>query len=194
MIKARIRWCSCRAENILTLGKLQCCQVYDFIRTFTEFTVFVRSTENDCKCTEVSPFSFIILLVIKGKRSTALEVKVLLQASPMDDSSTSAEGPVPQGPECPAPKRKCLDSGRGKFKYTWKLPEGIGSSSKGAKYAFCKYYICIAHGGFNDVTRRVSGKTHNQRLHDIHSTPTLTTFASSTQNQSHKVMLAEVIL
>ena len=114
----------------------------------------------------------------------------------MDDSSTSAEGPVPQGPECPAPKRKCLDSGRGMFKNTWKLPEGIGSSSKGAKYAFCKYcssHICIAHGGLNDVTRHVSGKTHKQRLHDIHSTPTLTTFASSTQNQSHKVMLAEVM-
>ena len=104
----------------------------------TEFTVFVRSTEKDCKCTEVPPFSFIILLVIKGKGSTALEVKVLLQASAMDDSSTSAEGPVPPGPECPAPKRKCLDSGRGMYKNTWKLPEGIGSSSKGAKYAFCK--------------------------------------------------------
>ena len=50
--------------------------MYDFIRTFTEFTVFVRSMENDCKCTEVPPFSFIILLVIKGKGSTALEVKV----------------------------------------------------------------------------------------------------------------------
>ena len=24
MIKARIRWCSCRVENILTLGKLLC--------------------------------------------------------------------------------------------------------------------------------------------------------------------------
>ena len=109
----------------------------------------------------------------------------------MDDSSTSAEGP-----ECLAPKRKCLDSGRGMFKNTWKLPEGIGSSSKGAKYAFCKYcssHICIAHGGFNDITRHVSGKAHKQRLHDIHSTPTLTMFASSTQNQSHKVMLAEVM-
>ena len=93
-------------------------------------------------------------------------------------------------------QKKCLDSGRGMFKNTWKLPEGIGSSSKGAKYAFCKYcssHICIAHGGLNDVTRHVSGKTHKQRLHDIHSTPTLTTFASSTQNQSHKVMLAEVM-
>ena len=95
----------------MVIAHPQCCQVYDFIRTFTEFTVFVRSTENDCKCTEVPPFSFIILLVIKGKGSTALEVKALLQASTMDDSSTSAEGPVPQGPECPAPKRKCFQGG-----------------------------------------------------------------------------------
>lgn len=104
-------------------------------------------------------------------------------ASPEGESST------------PAPKRKCIPSGRGKFKMSWKLPEGIGSSSKGDKHAFCKLcksHISISHGGLNDITRHVSGAVHKQRLQDVAGSTSLM-MVLSTQSQSHKVMLAEVL-
>ena len=37
MIKARIRWCSCRVENILTLGKLQTIHLSRKLRDSPEF-------------------------------------------------------------------------------------------------------------------------------------------------------------
>ena len=37
MIKARIRWCSCRVENILTLGKLLCLWFFFFLHSILFF-------------------------------------------------------------------------------------------------------------------------------------------------------------
>ena len=64
-----------------------------------------------------------------------------------------------------ATKKKCLAGG--KFKASWKLPDGIITSSKGDQYAHCK--LCksdfsVAHGGFNDITRHSKGPTHQQRF------------------------------
>ena len=41
MIKARIRWCSCRVENILTLGKLHPTSVVLFPPPFYFVSIFV---------------------------------------------------------------------------------------------------------------------------------------------------------
>ena len=42
MIKARIRWCSCRVENILTLGKLL--RVWFFFLLHSIFLFFISQT------------------------------------------------------------------------------------------------------------------------------------------------------
>jgi hypothetical protein len=60
-------------------------------------------------------------------------------------------------------KWKCQAGG--KFKTSWRLPEGItASTNKGDQYAYCK--LCnrdfsVAHGGFNDVTWHIKGPVHH---------------------------------
>ena len=64
MIKARIRWCSCRVENILTLGK--------FLRLFCfllhSILFFISHTYKIISSYELArPIMGTIFLVYKGK-------------------------------------------------------------------------------------------------------------------------------
>ncbi len=96
-----------------------------------------------------------------------------------------------------AVKKKCQAGG--KFKSSWKLPDGIIASSKGDQYAHCK--LCksdfsVAHGGFNDITRHARGPTHQQRFKDSNSTKSIAGMLGQPSELSHirKVTTAEVIM
>ena len=97
-----------------------------------------------------------------------------------------------------ATKKKCLAVG--KFKASWKLPDGIITSSKCDQYAHCK--LCksdfsVAHGGFNDITRHSKGPTHQQRFKYSNSTKGIAGMLGQPSEQlSHirKVTTAEVIM
>ena len=96
-----------------------------------------------------------------------------------------------------AAKKKCQPTG--KFKSSWKLPEGITASSKGDRYAYCKLcssHFGVAHGGLNDLSRHIKGPFHLQRLKDSQSTRGLTSMLGQSSSLSHarKVMTAEVIM
>ena len=71
----------------------------------------------------------------------------------MSDSEGEAVTVVEAKDVVPAAKRKCLSGGR--FRPSWKLPDGIVASSKGDRYTYCKLYMShfsLLHGGLNDVS------------------------------------------
>lgn len=80
-----------------------------------------------------------------------------------------------------------------KFKRGWTLPQHISSSSKGDYCRLCSSHFSVAHGGFNDVKRHVSGTVHQQRLKDSHGMSAIGTFfqKDSTDHQRN-VISAEV--
>ncbi len=97
----------------------------------------------------------------------------------------------------PAAKRK--SQCKGKFKRSWKLPEGVVASTKGDGYAYCKLcvsHFCVIHGGFNDVSRHIKGFNHLQRLKDSLGTQGIAGMLGQPSSLSHnrKVMTAEVIM
>ena len=107
----------------------------------------------------------------------------------MDSSSNS--GAVPE------PKRKCHPGG--KFKKSWKLPDGIIASARGDGYAYCKLcmsHFSVVHGGFNDVSRHIKGLNHLQRLKDSTNTQGIVGMLGQQSSLSHarKVITAEVIM
>ncbi len=71
----------------------------------------------------------------------------------MSDSEGEAVTVVEAKDVVPAANRKCLSVGR--FRPSWKLPDGIVASSKGDRYTYCKLYMShfsLLHGGLNDVS------------------------------------------
>ena len=55
MIKARIRWCSCRVENILTLGKLQTLHLSRKLPEFCTSNLSLTDTPKSLDCPGNSP-------------------------------------------------------------------------------------------------------------------------------------------
>lgn len=111
----------------------------------------------------------------------------------MDAETESEAGPGPS-------KRHCKAGGH--FKASWKLPPGITSSTKGNKYAYCKYcfkHFLVSHGGFNDITRHINGASHQQRSKDVQGTSNLSSLlsvghAAAQLTHARKVMSAEIIM
>ena len=94
------------------------------------------------------------------------------------------------------PVLKRLKTSNCKFKRSWTLPQHISSSSKGDTFAYCRLcssHFSVAHGGFNDVKRHVSGTVHQQRLNDLRGMSAIGTFfqKDSTDHQRN-VISAEV--
>lgn len=115
----------------------------------------------------------------------------------MESSGSEADGDGGPGPA----KRSC-QAGGGHFKPSWKLLNGITSSTKGSKYAYCKLcfkHFGVTHGGFNDITRHVKGASHQQQFLDAQGTSNLTSMLSSGNaaaqlGHARKVVSAEVMM
>ena len=81
-------------------------------------------------------------------------------ASPGDSSDSDCESSTATAGVQKKPKKAA------RFLTTWKLPPGIIASKKGPEFAFCKYCSVdfgIGHGGFNDITRHVKTKSHENK-------------------------------
>ena len=115
----------------------------------------------------------------------------------MSDSEDEAVTVVEAEDVVPTAKRKCLNGGR--FRPSWKLPDGIVASTKGERYAYCKLcmsHFSLLHGGLNDVSRHVKGPAHQQRLKDSRTTlkDMLGQSSSSQLSLARKVTTAEVMM
>ena len=111
-------------------------------------------------------------------------------ASPGDSSDSDCESSTVTAGAHKKPKKAA------RFLSTWKLPPGIIASKKGPKFAFCKYCSAdfgIGHGGFNDITRHVKTKSHENKGRVVAGNRSLLSSAGATNDSlSTKVLTAEI--
>ena len=82
----------------------------------------------------------------------------------------------------------------GKFRTTWKLTEHI-TNERGNTYAYCKLWVSdfnIAHRGLNDIKQHVEGTKHQNKLKDISTNSTLTSFCKRAHEKN--VISAEIMM
>ena len=88
------------------------------------------------------------------------------------------------------------------IKSNWNLPPHIVRSRKGKQFAkcrLCRSDFSVSRGGFNDVTRHVNGIIHVEKLREVQSSPSITSFLEgrppsiSTQVMSAELALAQFI-
>ena len=94
---------------------------------------------------------------------------------PVSDSDCSEIPPVQKRLKTSSAKKvsTCI------FKRGWTLPQHISSSSNGDTFAYCRLcssHFSVAHGGFNNVKRHVSGSVHQQRFKDSRGMSAIGTF------------------
>ena len=75
MIKARIRWCSCRVENILTLGKLLClwfCFLFFFY--ISNLLSYIQNNFSYELARPIMGTIFLVIIIISMNKSQELKV------------------------------------------------------------------------------------------------------------------------
>ena len=117
-----------------------------------------------------------------GSRAIDIDIDSdCLSVSGQDFDSNNDEGETTPAPkkQKSISKKSAGKSKAAKFQTHWSLPPHIASSSKGNTYAYCQLcssHFSVSHGGYNDVTRHVSGSLHQQRLKDSSQTASISSF------------------